>query len=252
MNESVCTVNPLDVMRMSLRFDLIFKVELADAWLHGDEAYAKKAEEAYLESIRARNGFRESDPPKSGPAIYIKTFRQTLASISKCGYDEKAPPIPVDRDGELLGGAHRLSSCIACGCPCRIVQLPQLSTGGSMAAAFRRGKMAAAVANWGMLAYLRRFPDGRLADGFAAKVVPDAPFPDWELRARELNFDSRLWRLREKWFLLKAFLRVGAHRAKALKKADECRHRAAAPLMLARYLRERDSGSVAEGGCTGD
>ena len=252
MNELVRIVNPLDVMRKSRRFDLIFKVELADAWLNGDEASVRKAEEAYLESTRARNGFRESEPPKSGPAIFIKTFRQTLASISGHGYDEKVPPIPVDRDGELLDGAHRLSSCIACGCPCRIVQLPQLSTGGSMAAAFRRGKIAAAVANWGMLAYLRRFPDGRLADGFAAKVVQDSPFPDWELRVRELGFDSRLWRLREKWFLLKAFLRAGAHRAKAFKKADECRHRAAAPLMLARYLRERDRGSVAEGGCARD
>ena len=249
MNETVRIVNPLDVMRKSLRFDLIFKVELADAWLHGDEASAKKAEEAYLESIRARNGFRESEPPKSGPAIYIRAFRQTLASISAHGYDEKAPPIPVDRNGELLGGAHRLSSCIVCGCPCRIVQLPQLSPGNSMFATFRRGKIAAAVANWGMLAYLRRFPDGRLADEFAANVVPDAPFPDWEQRVRELSFDSRLWRLREKCYLFKSFLRRGVRRAKSLKNADECRHRAAAPLMLARYLKERGQEGDAEGVC---
>ena len=110
MTDGARTVDPLDVMRKSLRFDLIFKLELADAWLHGDAASARMAEEAYLESIRARCGFRESDPPKSGPAAYVASFRETLASISARGYDEKADPVPVDRDGELLGGAHRVAA----------------------------------------------------------------------------------------------------------------------------------------------
>ncbi len=234
------TADPLDVMRNSLRFDLIFKVELADAWLRGDDASARKAEEAYLESIRAANGFFGSDPPKSGPETYVRSFRRTLASISACGYDEKAPPIPVDGNGELLGGAHRLAACVACRCPCRIAQMPKFSTGGSRLAAFRHGKMAAEVVNWGMLSYLRRFPDGRLADEFASEAGPDAPFPDWALRARKLRMNSWLWRLRGKWFLLKAAMRTGVRRAKALRNADLCRHRAAAPLVLARYWQGRE------------
>ena len=246
MTKCTRSVDPLDVMRKSLRFDLIFKVELADAWLHGDRESVSRAEEAYLESIRARNGFWQHHPPKADPETYIKVFRQTLDSISACGYDEDAPPIPVDGHGELLGGAHRLSSCSACGCPCRIVQLPKFSTGGSMFAAFRRGKIAKAVANWGMRAYLRRFPDGRLASEFAKRVGPDEPFPDWTLRVRELRFDSWLWRVRERCFLLKAALRTGARRAKSLRNADECRHRAAAPLLLARYLEKMKSGSTVE------
>jgi hypothetical protein len=232
------TVNPLDVMRKSRRFDLIFKVELADAWLHGDNDSCRRAEEAYLESIRARRGFRESDPPKSSPEDYITSFRQTTASISNCGYDEKAPPIPLDRDGELLGGAHRLSICIACGCTCRVVNLPELSTGGSLHSAFKRGKIAPEVENWGMLAYLRRLPDGCLADEFKAAVGPNMPFPDWTARAREFRLDSLFWRLREKLYLAKAALRKGDRKAKSLKKADECRHRAAAPFALARYWEE--------------
>lgn len=235
MTDCVRTVDPLDVMRKSLRFDLIFKVELADAWLHGDAASMRVAEEAYLESIRARCGFHESDPPKSGPEAYVTSFRETLASISARGYDEKADPVPVDRDGELLGGAHRVASCVACGCPCRIVELPHMSTGGSRRAAFQRGKMATAVENWGMRAYLRRFPDGRLAQEFAASLGPDAPFPDWASRAREMRMDSWLWLLRENIQLFKAVLRRGERRRKALKKADEYRHRASAPFMLARY-----------------
>jgi hypothetical protein len=235
MTDCVRTVDPLDVMRKSLRVDLIFKVELADAWLHGDAASMRVAEEAYLESIRARCGFHESDPPKSGPEAYVTSFRETLASISARGYDEKADPVPVDRDGELLGGAHRVASCVACGCPCRIVELPHMSTGGSRRAAFQRGKMATAVENWGMRAYLRRFPDGRLAQEFAASLGPDAPFPDWASRAREMRMDSWLWLLRENIQLFKAVLRRGERRRKALKKADEYRHRASAPFMLARY-----------------
>lgn len=240
MTEDVRTVDPLDVMKKSHRFDLIFKIELADAWLHGEEAAIRTAEEAYLESIRARNGFCGNDPPKSGPAAYVRSFRQTLASISACGYDEKAPPIPVDETGELLGGAHRLSACIACGCSCQIARMPMSSTGGSRLVAFRRGRMAAEVVNWGMRAYLRRFPDGCLADELATKVGPDAPFPDWTLRVRELRLDSWLWRLREKGFLLKAAVSKGARRAKALKKANECRHRASAPSELASYWREHE------------
>ena len=240
MREDVRTVDPLEVMRNSLRFDLIFKVELADAWLHGDEASIRTAEEAYLESIRASNGFWGSNPPKSGPVAYVASFRQTLASISACGYDEKEPPIPVDGDDELLGGAHRLSACVVCRCPCRIARMQKCSTGGSGLATFRQGKMAIEVMNWGMRAYLRRFPDGRLAREFPADVGPAAPFPDWTVRARELRLDSWLWRLRRKFFLLKAVLRTGPRRTKALKKADQCRNRAVAPLMLARYWQEHE------------
>ena len=235
MTDGVRTVDPLDVMRKSLRFDLIFKVELADAWLHGDAAATRVAEEAYLESIRARCGFHESEPPKSGPEDYVTSFRATLASISARGYDEKAAPVPVDGDGELLGGAHRVAACVACGCPCCIVELPYMSTGGSQRAAFKQGKMAAAVENWGMRAYLRRLPDGRLAHEFAACVRPDTPFPDWASRVRELRMDSWLWLLRGDIQFFKAMLRKGERRRKALKKAEEYRHRASAPSMLARY-----------------
>ena len=249
MTDGGCTADPLEVMRKSRRFDLIFKVELADAWIRHDEAACRKAEEAYLESIRARCGFRESDPPKSGPAAYIDSFRRTVMSICDRGYDEDAAPIPVDRHGELLGGAHRLSICVACGCPCRIVRLPELSTGGSQRAAFQRGKMAKEVENWGMLAYLRRFPDGCLVDEFAAAVGPDVPFPDWTSRAEDLQWDSTLWRLREKAFRFKAVLRTGLRREKALKKADECRHRAQAPFELARYWQEHDRESKGDMRC---
>ena len=235
MTDGVRTVDPLNVVRKSLRFDLIFKVELADAWLHGDAMAMRVAEEAYLESIRARCGFHESDPPKSSPEDYVTSFHATLASISARGYDETAAPVPVDRDGELLGGAHRVAACVACGCPCRIVELPRMSTGGSQRTAFRQGKMAAAVENWGMRAYLRRFPDGRLVHEFAACVRPDAPFPDWASRARELRMDSWLWLLRENMQHFKAMLSRGERRRKARKKADEYRHRASAPTMLARY-----------------
>ncbi|MBQ6339682.1 MAG: hypothetical protein IJI36_11105 [Kiritimatiellae bacterium] len=239
MTDGVRIVDPYEIMRKSLRFDLIFKVELACAWANDDVVAIRRAEEAYLEMVRARNGFYERMPAKRTPGDFIDGFRTVAFSIRQYGYDPHAEPVPIDVDGEVVNGAHRLSACIAYGKRCPVIVSERLSTGGSRRAAFWKGKIAAEVENWGMRAYLRRFPDGRLADEFATEIVPDSPFPDWALRARKLWLDSWLWRLREKAYLLRASTRTGERRMKALRKADECRQRAEAPFALAQYWKER-------------
>ena len=57
MDAQVRIIDPKEVLKASARFDLIYKVELAKAWADGDAAAIREAEEAYLEMVRARNGF---------------------------------------------------------------------------------------------------------------------------------------------------------------------------------------------------
>ena len=242
VNESSCApewVDALTVMSGSSRFDLIFKLELADAWARGDARAVRTAEEAYLEMVRARNGFRESDPPRSGPAAFIDAFRATAASIRERGYDRDAEAIPLDARGELLNGAHRLAACAAYGLPCLVRRLPKESSDGSRLQAFLDGRMAEPVVSWGMRAYLRRLPNGRLAGEFALASRAETPFPDWTDRAKDLRRFSLMWRIHEKAYRFKALFRSGRALERALKHADECRHRAIAPLELAKYWNER-------------
>ena len=231
--------DPLQIMSSSIRFDLIFKLELAYAWAYGDARAIRTAEEAYLEMVRSRNGFRESFPPRSGPAAFIDAFRVTAASLLARGYDKDAPAIPLDANGELLNGAHRLASCAAYGKPCLVQRFPKMSSGGNHPRSFIAGKIAAPVAAWGMRAYLRRFPNGRLANEFASVSREEMPFPDWADRVKELKMFSLMWRIREKGYRFKALFRRGAALERALKHADECHHRAIAPFALARYWNER-------------
>lgn len=240
MSNTIKTVAPETIIASSRRFDLIFKIELARAWDSGTPHEIKIAEEAYLEMVRARNGFHESIPRRSGPLHFLEDFRRTAHSIKTQGYDKYAPPIPVDYEGEILDGAHRIAACAAYSKPCRIQTQSRYSGGGSELKAFLAGKMSPAVIAWGMRAYLRRFPNGRLSQDFSGKCKMETPFPDWFSHAHSLRFFSMLWKMRETIFRIKAHLRSGNARIRALKHADDCRHRAIAPYMLAEFLKERN------------
>ena len=234
-------MDAMEIFRRSRRFDLIFKISLAKAWAEGDDAAIRRAEEAYLESIRARNAFRESNPPKSGPAIYIASFRRTAESIRTHGYDMSAPPIPVDRDCELLNGAHRLSACVAYGKPCVVVETNEGRAGGSEWPAFKRGGIDPAVEAFGIRAYLALAPDGRLAEQFgSAENWPERPFPDWTARARGEIWRTIPWRILRWRYLLVAKWRTGYRREKSLKNADICLHWTRSRRALAEYLSSRN------------
>lgn len=51
---------------------------------------------------------------KSGTDQYVTDCRNLLISMATKGYDP-AYAIPIDPDGELLGGAHRLACALALG-----------------------------------------------------------------------------------------------------------------------------------------
>ena len=43
----------------------------------GDAAAIREAEEAYLEMVRARNGFYEDEPRRDTPEEFLESFRRT-------------------------------------------------------------------------------------------------------------------------------------------------------------------------------
>ena len=175
--------DPYGVLKKSHRFDLIFKLALARAILADDPAAIREAEAAYLESVRARNGFYEDNPPRDTPADFLVAFRRTLASIRAHGYDPSRGAIPVDAAGEVLNGAHRLVSCVACGVPCWTVESDCHKAGGSVMRTFVKGHIHPAVLNWGVRRYFELIPDGALIAEFGPRAnYPALPFPDWTHR----------------------------------------------------------------------
>ena len=230
--------DPLDVMRKSRRFDLIFKVELARAWGRGDAGAVRRAEEAYLEMVRARNGFYERLPPKRTPADFIDGFRAVASSIRERGYDPRSGPVPLDANGEVLNGAHRLSACVAYGRECPVAVSERMSSGGSRLEVFLAGNIHPAVARWGMAAYLRLLPEGPLAPAFKA-ADGGGPFPDWTARAREMRSLQIGVRLRMLRYRLEVHVRRGRHREKVLAHLEELRCSLRAYSALAEYWSRR-------------
>lgn len=183
LNAEPRMVDPREILKKSHRFDLVFKLSLAKAILSGDAMRIREAEAAYLESVRARNGFYEEDPPRDCPEDFLSAFRRTLESIRTKGFDPKMGAIPIDADGEVLNGAHRLVSCVACGTPCWVVESDCHRAGGSVMKTFLKGHIHPAVQAWGIRKYLELVPDGALASEFGSLAEhPVQAFPDWVRR----------------------------------------------------------------------
>ena len=74
----------------------------------------------YSSHIGIWNNFKEYDNPnKNNEQSFIDCFGDIHDSISKVGYKEDLPPVPITEEGFLLNGAHRLASCIKNGCDIR-------------------------------------------------------------------------------------------------------------------------------------
>lgn len=260
----------------SRRFDLVFKVQLARAWIERDAALERMALPAYLEAIRAHNAFYEEEPPKFSPKDYVDAYRETVDSILRKGFDPAAEPICVGSNLELCTGAHRLSVCLAANVPCRIRVLDDEKTTGNGFETFRFGHLSSAVANWGVRAYMRlnpmarvvpRMPSERCPEGVvwyrtgelaiasfpngipehvaqsheeAIELVDRAfhaeEFPDWRKRAVSLGGWYRKCKARSLLLGMRMPFSSGGGKGKLLKKARTLNRMCEGPFLLANYM----------------
>lgn len=240
MERNARMADPAEVLAKSARYDLIFKVALAKAWESGDRGEIRIAEEAYLEMVRARNGFYEAEPFRDKPEDFIESFRKTAKSIRERGYDPAMPPIPVDGKGELLNGAHRLAACFAYGKKCWTACSDRYPAGGSVHKTFVKGHIHRAVENWGIRKYLELLPGGRLAKVFGnAGNYPELPFPSWR-RRNILAFPFKIVpALKVAWYSILLHARTGDRREKMKRRILREKKKISGFSALAKYWDER-------------
>lgn len=103
------------------RYDLAIKFRLFRHFLDGGDP---DAEMVYRWHIQARSGARmaaglPTDAWKRTLDDYVASAANLVASMAHNGFLPHGA-VPVDPNGELLGGAHRVACAIACG----IISIP--------------------------------------------------------------------------------------------------------------------------------
>lgn len=106
----LATIDPKDLLTGS-RFDIVPKLLYAEyRELRIDSLWARKVYEAH---IHAFNGCQEGDGSgKSGIGAFIAAYNTLLDSIKAVGFDPTLSLVPVDRNGIVIDGAHRVAACI--------------------------------------------------------------------------------------------------------------------------------------------
>ena len=108
-DHNLSTNSAKNIFLASNRFDLIFKY----LYIANKENYQNKNNcfiNAYLHSIKIFNNFHEREPLKSSPEDFINSFDNLITSIKNTGFDSSKSKIPVDKNYEILNGAHRLTT----------------------------------------------------------------------------------------------------------------------------------------------
>jgi len=90
--------NPVDLLTHK-RLDVVVK------YLYASNLSSDYYKNAYKEHLRVLNGFYEKNPRKSG----FEDFDNTFKSIINDSVDE---PVPVNDEGHLANGAHRLAAAL--------------------------------------------------------------------------------------------------------------------------------------------
>ena len=101
--------NAFQLFLKQKRFDLIFK------YLYLQYPKNEFAKFAYIENIRAFNGFYEVEPSdgiaKNSPEDFSKSFDKLYESIKEKNFDSSLGIVPIGNNGEISDGAHRLAVC---------------------------------------------------------------------------------------------------------------------------------------------
>jgi O-antigen/teichoic acid export membrane protein len=93
------------------RFDLLAKAVFAEHVVRG--VRSDFGERVYAEHINVWNGFNESKPFKSGRRDFVESFRRLISTLAREGFSPDKSLVPIDRNGEIIEGAHRVAAQIA-------------------------------------------------------------------------------------------------------------------------------------------
>lgn len=112
LGEKIEYIDPRDLCTAN-RLDILIKVELAKDYLQGKISKESSTAQLYIEHIIKRtNGTEPYTLLKSKVSDYIDSFYQLIDSIKNKGFNRNFS-IPIDKNGVILNGAHRLAAAIA-------------------------------------------------------------------------------------------------------------------------------------------
>lgn len=155
------TQQAIDIFLHQKRFDLIFKY----LYVKRPCAYHRAA---YLEHIRAFNGFYELNPsdgkPKNSADDFINSFDALIDSLKADGYADALAPIPFGSNGEIQDGAHRLAACVALGVEPKIEDDTHEPDEVYDYRFFFKKKMDPSVMDYGALEYVKLNPHAHIVN----------------------------------------------------------------------------------------
>lgn len=102
------------IISRSIRFDLGIKYNYAKSLINLGYVPTVYVQD-YLQHINSFNSFNEEMPIKKSPDDFIKSFDILIESLKINGYQESEDKIFITAEGELLNGAHRVSTLAALG-----------------------------------------------------------------------------------------------------------------------------------------
>lgn len=109
-----------EMLMTSRRFDLMAKYIYAKCYDIGVKSYWPT--EIYLAHLGVWVDWQDGLSQKYGPESFLTAFNAVLDSVKKDGFDCDRAPIAYG-DGDILDGAHRVTSCLLYGydVKCRVV-----------------------------------------------------------------------------------------------------------------------------------
>ena len=148
------------------RFDLIYKY----LYVLNPNKYNR---DAYIESIRSftGNSFFELEPsdgvPKQTVDDYVNSFDRLIENIKAKGYDKIVGAVPLQTNGEVSDGAHRLAVCAALGIDIEVIE-DSVHNEVFNYVFFRDRKMNPDIMDYGALEYVKLNPNTFIVNLHAA------------------------------------------------------------------------------------
>jgi len=113
--------NPIELLNPNC-FDIGAKIGFA--WRYLNNIQDPWGEQMYLHHLKVWNGLHELNPHRKGAQAYLDNFKHILDSVKAKTFDFEKSPIPVNSQGKLINGRHRLAAAIMQGCPVMVKEMP--------------------------------------------------------------------------------------------------------------------------------